>query len=362
MTAPAAQAVLEDPDWLPFRLDPPSRRVLFLRLPADWRRTAAFLDRRILDRQPQGVWLPLSRWLDFPLPVETCPHFIFHLGHCGSTLLSRVLEEWPGVQTLREPLLLRELAVAWRDLDAPESWLDPQTLRRSLQATVDRLARPAPPARQALIKATSGCNDLIEPMLEHSPGSRAVLLHLPLAEFLASVLKSPQARRNALEFVPMRLAWLNRNLGGPSLRLAALAPAEAIALGWFAERLRFDVLAGGPLGSRLLVVDFGDLLADPEATLSRIAVHFGWERQAAAAAIRSPAFERHAKLPEHVYGIADREHDLALARERFGAEIQTGLRWAEGMAERVPLVRTWTSRASEANVRTGAVLRYPPTS
>ena len=37
-------------------------------------------------------------------------HFIFHSGHVGSTLLSRLLEEVPSQLGLREPLPLRSLA------------------------------------------------------------------------------------------------------------------------------------------------------------------------------------------------------------------------------------------------------------
>ena len=100
-----------DADWLPYKLDLVLQRVLWVRLPADARAAAAFLDDRALPAGVQGVWAPLDSLAG--LPATPPADALLHIGHCGSTLLSRVIEAWPGVQALREPVPLRTLAAAW---------------------------------------------------------------------------------------------------------------------------------------------------------------------------------------------------------------------------------------------------------
>ena len=43
--------------------------------------------------------------------MRTDARWIFHIGHVGSTLVSRLLGELDGVLALREPRLLRDLAL-----------------------------------------------------------------------------------------------------------------------------------------------------------------------------------------------------------------------------------------------------------
>ena len=137
--------IFHDPEYLPFRLDLANGRLLFVHLDARQRREAAFLDPRALPPQPQGAWLPLSM-LQAPATADVVADGIFHIGHCGSTLLSRLLDSWPEVEGLREPLPLRDLAAIWR---APSP---PRDLLATLMA---RWRRPLPPASRVAIKATS---------------------------------------------------------------------------------------------------------------------------------------------------------------------------------------------------------------
>src|SRR5688572_26505783 len=123
-----------NPEFLPFKLDLVARRVLLVRLTATQRREAAFLDERALPAHADGGWMPLDAWLSQVVAPDIQADAIFHIGHCGSTLLSRLLESWPQVQGLREPLPLRTLAEIWRDLHAPHSRLSPQEATRVLTA------------------------------------------------------------------------------------------------------------------------------------------------------------------------------------------------------------------------------------
>lgn len=328
---------LDDPELLPFKLDLPERRLLLVRMDAAQRAAAAFLDERALAADTGGGWIGLDALLARAVPAAavTAPDFVFHIGHCGSTLLSRLLAAWPEVQALREPLPLRTLAEAHGQLDLPESRLAPAEWQAALRGLLGLWRRPLPPAQRVVVKATSSCNGLIAPILHAAPAARAILLDMPLAPYLATLLKSPGSLRDALNAAPERLRSLHAG-GHAELRLHALAPAEQCAMGWIAEQLRFEHIARGAAGARVLRVDFERLLAAPEAVLGGIAAHLQLAPGGVAVALASPAWQRYSKAPDHGYDAGDRAHDLALARERHGAAIAAGLAWARPWLERHP--------------------------
>ena len=327
---------LDDSAYLPFKLDLVARRALLVRFDAGQRREAAFLDERELPPQADGGWIPLQQLLTLPLRIDAKPaDAIFHIGHCGSTLLSRLLESWPGVQALREPLPLRTLAEVWPQRTQPESRLSASEAERCLDSLWTLWSRPAGDAERALIKATSSCNALVAPLLDGRPQMRAILLDMPLRPYLATLLKSPDSSRDATAAAAGRLRDLRARSSDDSLFLHALSVPQQCAMGWVAERLRFAALTRA-YGERVLRVDFERLLAEPEATLARIAAHVGLAHDGIVAAMRSPAWGRYSKAQSHGYGRDDRAHDLTLAMQRHGADIDHAEQWRDGFLQRHP--------------------------
>jgi hypothetical protein len=266
------------------------------------------------------------------------PDAIFHIGHCGSTLVSRLLDHWPEVLGLREPLPLRTLAELHDTLGAPTARWSTVQWGHAFDRVLGLLDRRFPGQRRVLVKATSSCNGLVAPWLERHPAARALLLHIPLRSWLATLLKSPDAVADAMRFAPARLAVLHARLGDDRLRLYEHGPGEVLALGWLAECSRFASLAADPaLAARVLRVDFERLLDDPAASLAAIAAHFGLAVDAArCASACATELGRYAKATEHRYSPTDRAADLATAQQRFGAEIDAGLALAERVVQRHP--------------------------
>lgn len=327
---------LDDATYLPFKLDPIARRVLLVRLDAAQRRDAAFLDERALSPQAGGGWVPLEQLLSWPMRSDATPAgAIFHIGHCGSTLLSRLLESWPGAQALREPLPLRTLAELWPQRTQPESRLSASDAERCLNALWSAWSRPAGDGERVVVKATSSCNMLIAPLLEGRPRMRAILLDMPLRPYLATLLKSPDSIRDATAGAADRLRDLRARCGDQDLLLHALSIPQQCAMGWVAERLRFAALARAS-GGRVLRVDFERLLAAPETVLAGIATHFGLAPEGVAEAMRSPAWGRYSKAQSHGYGREDRAHDLMLAMHRHGPEIAQAEQWRDTFLQRHP--------------------------
>ena len=329
--------ILADPNYLPLRLDPVERRVLFVRIDQEARQQAAFLDDRILAGNAQGAWLALDA---LPRPPATMPplHFIFHIGHCGSTLLSRLLQGWPRVQSLREPLPLRTLAEAQQTLSHHSAGFSSTQWQGVLHAMLALWARPLPGIDATTLKATSSCNGLIEPILATLPASRAILLDMPLEPYLATLFKSPDSVRDAAAAAPERFAFLRGAVQDELLSPNALSLPQLCAMGWLAEQLRFSGLAQGRYASRVMRVRFDALLQQPEPTLLRIAAHLGWAEEAVPAVMASAAWGRYSKAQDHAYGSADRAFDLDESRRRYATHIREGLDFVALLQQRHPLL------------------------
>jgi hypothetical protein len=329
---------LTDPEFLPFKLDPIARRVLLVRLSAAQRRAAAFLDERALPAQADGGWVPLPAWLEAQSPLAVAADAIFHIGHCGSTLLSRLLDSWLSLQGLREPLPLRTLAELWPQREAPDSRVAPQESVQWLQAMWRAWSRPLGDCARSVIKATSSCNGLIAPVLATQPTARVILLDMPLRPYLTTLLKSPDSVRDAASAAGERLRDLHARGLGEGLYLHALSLPQQCAMGWLAERVRFDALACEH-ASRVLRLDFEQLLVQPEAVLQAVAAHLELDLDGIAAALASPAWQRYSKAEQHGYGREDRAHDLALASERHRDAISEGETWVDTFLRRHPQLR-----------------------
>jgi hypothetical protein len=156
-------------------------------------RASSFLDDRILTPSTQGTWVSLARAADAaaritqPLPL----HFIFHTGHVGSTLVSRLLDETGVVLPLREPLPLRSLAEAHDVLPMPESLLSGPQFAETLGTMLQLWSRGYDWTRAVIVKATSSAGRLAIPRLESRPATRAICLNLRAEPYLATLLAAP---------------------------------------------------------------------------------------------------------------------------------------------------------------------------
>ncbi len=328
------RSLLDDPALLPFKLDLVGRRVLWLRLDAQQRRDAAFLDDRAVPANADGGWLPLDALLAHRAPEAPPAHAIFHIGHCGSTLLSRLLDAWPDVHGLREPLPLRALADAWPTLDAPTSRLSPSQAHDTLHALWACWSQALPPHRRSVVKATSSCNGLVAPLLSRHAGVRAVLLDMPLRPYLATLLKSPASVLDAANAAGERLLHLQATGRADGVALHQLDLPQQCAMGWWSEQLRYESLAKDEHAARVLRMDFDALLSDPRDAMLRVADHFELDRTRIDDVLASPAWGRYSKAQSHGYGRDDREHDLALSMQRHAREIDEAQAWLERMRTR----------------------------
>ncbi len=315
----------------PFKLDVARGRVLRIEMDVAAFRAASFLDERILTPQTKGGWVSLQTLLDSdPVPQQPVPplHFIFHTGHVGSTLVSRLLDETGRVLPLREPLPLRTLAVVQDALDAPAAPPLGRAQFAALVALFVRLWRESDPSAGAvIIKATSSAARLAPALCAAAPDARAIYLNVGAEPYLATLLAGENSSIDLRGHAPERLRRLAAKLKLPPAAPETLSPGELTALSWLAETVtQREVL--GDLAGRVLPIDFDGFLANVRGQLGAILRHFDLLADADTVdrIARSRVLTRYSKAPEQPYDPALRTAVLDDARRHHGDEIAKGLR------------------------------------
>jgi len=327
------------PDFLWQDVDFINRRGLVVKFDEASYRRASFLDNRAYTRESLGVWLTLDRILErcADLKPDPAPHAIFHVSHCGSTLLSRLLAESPGCLPLREPLLPLALAVERRELPQAAARLDAAGWDRCFDVVLALISRVYRPGDRAVLKATSACGNLLAPFLERSPGSKAVLMHTDLETWLTVMLRKEDVRHNGRFYAQAWLKDLHALTGRTDLRLYAMSDAQQFAVNWLTAMLHFEQ-AARQHGERVQRCDFEALLADPVASITRTGGFLGLDTSRAADAVAGPLMKGYAKNPARAYDRAARDEELKQSRREMGAEIDAGMKFAEKLCAEIGML------------------------
>jgi hypothetical protein len=324
------------PDAYPQHIDLVRGLVLVIRFEARLYRAASFLDDRILGQTTRGAWLAgadvteATRRIADPRPL----HFIFHTGHVGSTLVSRLLDETGAVLSLREPVPLRTLADAHDVLSKPESLLSEQQFGVLLDMLLKLWARGYDGTRACVVKATSSAGRIAGAILRGRPQSRALYLNLRAEPYLATLLGGANSAIDLRGHGPERMRRLQARTSVAPAPLHSLSIGELAALSWLVETMsQQSALREFP--DRVLALDFDRLLADVRGGMERVLAHFGLPRDAdcLAAVGRSPILQRYSKAPELPFPPGERAGRLEESRRQNRDEIAKGLAWLEHMAK-----------------------------
>jgi hypothetical protein len=310
------------PHWFPQRYDAASDSVLLVaRSEADFR-AAAFLDERSL---APGIPSHLVPWDAVagavPADARRDIQYIFHIGHVGSTLISRLFGELPEVLALREPQILRDVAACLEQGVWDAERLD------ELTALLSRTFRRE---QRAMAKASSFVSEIAAELVP--AGSPALLLFASAEAYLGNILAGPNSRRDMAATAADRLERLHRRVVETRWNPAALSEGEVVAMAWACEMSSL-IQAERRLGEeRVMWLDFDAFLAEPRAMLNSLARFFGLDSAAAEALATHPLMGRYSKAPEYEYDAALRTEVLAEARREHGSAIAEGLRWLERAA------------------------------
>lgn len=310
----------------------------FVRLSEADYRQEPFLDQRLLQSgQRQHQFVPLDRLLDARAELGGGhPGFIFHIGHVGSTLISRLLAEARTVLPVREPQVLRTLSLSYFLRETPESLVSPGAHADMLRLTVRLLGRPLGGRTQPVVKATSVAT-LLSREIAALTDSPLLGLTATAKTYLATIFGGEGSRREAIAFAPLRRKMIARHIPAAAFAVHELSEGELTAMCWLAGVLDLAALKIAA-AERAMIADFSIFLNAPATELQRIAAHMRIDLSAEAAqrAVAGPIMQTYSKAQEHAYSPALRSQVIGNALVEHETEIARGLRWLERLADTYP--------------------------
>jgi hypothetical protein len=324
-----AEDVARSPAWLP--LEPAGGDTMRLvQLDEAGYRAASFLDQRLLAAGYPQSRCPVAVLVAAAAGLAPPASYIFHTGHVGSTLISRLIGSHPRLFALREPALLRSLA-------APAAGGGGAL---TLEPALALLGRTWRTGQRAVVKATSFVSELAGSLLASNSAPTAILVFAQPPAYLQGIFAGPASRAETRQLAAARLERLRRRLAAPDLQVDPRSEGEWIAMSWACEMSALRQ-AADRFGSQVLWVDFDAFLAEPAATLAAIFRALG-ERPGAREIellLRGPVMQQYSKAPEHAYDAALRRELLLEAEREHAVEIARGLHWLQQLARQNPLVQ-----------------------
>ena len=321
------------PAWQPLVLDPAGDRALLVHLTEAETRAASFLDERTLGPQTRAQWVPCPALIEAAAPLPVAHRAVFHIGHCGSTLVSRLLGELPAFHALREYAALRTLV----EPQTPESWWSAEQRAARHRACAALWSRVWRPEQTALVKATSFGSETAPAYLAREDRPPALFVHTRAEPYMLTILGQDGNRAEQATLAPPRLKRLHARLGGPAFRLWDMREGERIAMGYLSELMTL-AQAADTAPTQVRWLDFEAFLAAPAPSLTQAARHLGADLPPADAErlVTGPLMTRYAKGPEHAYTPALRRDVQQQARREHAAELAAGLAWLDRAAKAYP--------------------------
>ena len=332
-SAPTADEIACDATWLAQALDPAAGAARLVAMDRAAYRAASFLDDRLL-QQPMDAHIVPSPLIEQAMAGELRQdaRWIFHIGHVGSTLVSRLLGEIDGVLAIREPRLLRDLA-----LSSPE-------VRQRYTATVAKLmSRTFASDEIACVKATSFASEIAAELVP--PGERALFMYATPRNYIAGIL----AGENSVHELRMLIGSRAQRSNARGIYLPAHTDADHAAVAWAAETSALEGAAEQMPDRQIVWADFDAMLRDMEKELARVAGFFGFaaDPDSLRSIATGPLMGRYSKAPEYEYSPGLRRELIGEVSEQHRQEIDTALAMLRSAAEKSPLLARALSRASE---------------
>jgi hypothetical protein len=323
----AADDIVRSPAWFPLEAVA-GGAVRLVRLDEASYRAASFLDQRILGLGCEQQVCGLAILEAAAARLAPPSHYIFHTGHVGSTLISRLIGAHESFLSLREPALLRAIAAR-----SPSAAGAP-----SLEVTLALLGRTWRTNQRAVVKVTSFVSELAEVILAGDAHPTAIFMFAQPLAYLRAILAGPNSRVESRQLAAQRLERLGRRLGRPEWRMDPHSEGEYIAMSWLCEMTTLHQ-AAARFGSQVLWVDFDAFLGEPRSGLQAIFRALGASPAAGEfeALVAGPLMRQYSKAPEHAYDTALRRELLRQADREHAVQIRRGMVWLQIAAKRHPL-------------------------
>jgi len=324
----------EDNSWLVQAIDPGARLARLVKVDREAIRDSSFLDDRFLLTKPEAILCDLDQLVEQTRSIDVPPAgWIFHIGHVGSTLVSRLIGELEGVSCLREPRSLRDLSVA-TDGERPV-----------LASALGRaMARRSNSDRLVTVKATSFVSEYAS--LLAAPGSSALFLYATPQNYISGILAGENSVKELAALASLRAA----RLASRGIRLDGFDRDDArrAAAAWACEMTSLEAAANSMPGQPILWADFDRMLEDMPVWLARTTAHFGLEvpSDELSGLATGPLMRRYSKALEYDYSPSLRAELLAEAGRDHLCQINEAVVALHEAAKTAPLLDRALRRAA----------------
>jgi hypothetical protein len=333
-SAPTADEISRDATWLAQALDPAAGMIRLVAMDRDSYRAASFLDDRLIQLPVDAQIIP---WPDVEDAVagdlRRDARWIFHIGHVGSTLVSRLLGEIEGVLAIREPRILRDVA------------LSPPDFRGRYVAALPKLmSRTFAEDEFACVKATSFASEIAPDLVP--PGERALFMFASPHNYIASILAGENSLKELHALVNYRAERLQgRGIALPSTR----NDAERAAAAWACEMTTLESAAQAMEDRQIIWADFDEMLRDMRGDLIEVTDFFGFDADAVLmeTIVRGPLMQRYSKDPNYEYSSNLRDELIAQELRLQGRDIKGALAMLRSASEKSPLLARALARAED---------------
>jgi hypothetical protein len=297
-------------------------------------RRASFLDDRMLQEPVNAQVLP---WPEIETAVSgdlRCDgRWIFHIGHVGSTLVSRLLGELDNVLAVREPRLLRDLALS-----------PPEVRSRYVASTPKLMSRTFAENEFACVKATSFVSEIAAELVPG--GQRALFMSATPRNYVASILAGENSVRE------LRILGASRaQRMAARVQFSTPQPTDAhlAAAAWACEMTSLEAAAEGMPDRHIAWADFDRMLSDMEGELRRVADFFGFAADRVEAIAKGPLMSRYSKALQYDYTPSLRRELIDETIDHHRRDIEDALAMLVTAAEKSPLLERALQRATAEN-------------
>jgi hypothetical protein len=331
-SAPTPEEIARDARWLVQALDPAAGQARLIAMDANSYRAASFLDDRMLQQPVDAHLVPWPLIEEAASQVTRCDaRWIFHIGHVGSTLVSRLLGELDKVLAVREPRLLRDLALT--PAEVRERYIE------SIAAIVSRVFAED---QTACVKATSWVSEIAPELVP--PGERALFMFASPRNYIASIL----AGENSVKELRMLADNRIQRLAGRGIVLTAgRSDAELAGIAWACEMTALETASEAMADRMIAWADFDRMLDDMPAALKSAADHFGFAADPSiiATITSGPLMSSYSKALEYDYSADLRRELIEEAGQYHRSPIESALAMLRSAAEKSPLLGRALARA-----------------
>lgn len=315
-------AILSDPGLMYFGVEGDFAR--FVPMTRETYARSIFFDRRLQPAKQGFINVPLEPLLAHVAQAGFQPpriRFIHHFAHSGSTLLARALDH-PGNLVIREPVHLRQLGVS---AGAATSGPLPARVSELLALSLTMLSKRFAPGSTVIVKGNVPISLLSGAIADVDVGQPAILLHFPLDDYCAAVLRTPN-HQHWVGAVTDEIGLGRDPLVGDITQLTVAEKAAAL---WYAIMKRFEqLLALHPAMRSLDANQMFDRPAEAIAAASDL-LGAGLNYKDAKAVADGPLFSTYSKNPGIPFDETKRRERSDQAKAQLAAELRAARRWVQ---------------------------------